>query len=329
MKGVLFSYIILFVVLTLVGLISIQKGMISYYGEKISIETRVDSMNSFYESIIVDCGKALDIISKRAISATISHVAMEGKSLEQANSTLAELALNGTYNGTQEPLMASTILSYWVGKTEDVGKLNGFDTGIVIGDLKIMPYDSWNLLVSVEISINITDQRGVASLNRTVEVDQLTSIEGFEDPIYSLNTLGRVTNIIIRSPYWGNFTQFNGTSWDIDNLKKDIDNSYYSPSVKGASFLDRLEGKLEVQDKYKPQTSSVIGLESFVNKETLINFGIAVDMEKTNIDHLYFSANSHQGRKVLGLESTSFRIDTELCGSQSHADVYGVSSLII
>jgi len=63
--------------------------------------------------------------------------------------------------------------------------------------------------------------------------------------------------------------------------------------------------------------------------ETDLTNRISVDIEKTNVDYLYFSSASHPGRKVSGLETTSFRIDEELCGSQNHTEIYGVSSLLI
>lgn len=329
MKGVLFTFIIVLIALILVAIIALQKGLVSFYGEKLAIEIRVKSMNNLYESMTIDAGKALDIISKRAASVADSFVITTGHTLPQANETLLELMVNGTLNNTPEVLMEESTIIYWENKMVEIGNMNGFDTNISLTNIEIRPYDSWNLLITAELSVNLTDKQGVASLKRNTTVSHLVSVEGLEDPIVPLNTHGRVTNVITRSPYWGNFTQFDGASWNIENLKKDIEKSYYHPSSKGASFLDRLEGKLEVQDKYQSQASGTIGLESFVNKILISSAGVAVDVDKTNIDHLYFSSASHPGRKVSGLETTSFRIDEELDGSQNHSAVYGVSSLLI
>jgi len=99
--------------------------------------------------------------------------------------------------------------------------------------------------------------------------------------------------------------------------------------LKGASFLDRLEGKLEVQTKYQVQTTELIGLESFVDKNYLASYEVAVDWEKTNIDHLYFSLNSYPGQQVKGLDST-FRIDQENCtDDKTHTEIYEVDEILI
>jgi len=330
MKGVMFSFIIVLIALALMSLIAVQKSLVSFYGEKLAIETRVNSMNSLYDSIVTDSGKALGIIAKRAASAADSFVITNGRGLPEANQTLLELIVNGTLNNTAEILMEDTTIVDWKNKMEDVGSLSGFNTNITILELKIMPYDSWNILSTIYLSISLADKNRVASLDRNATVSQPVSIEGLEDPLVPLNTLGRATNVIVRSPYWGNFTQnLGGGNWDIENLKKDIENSYYHPSTKGASFLDRLEGKPEVQSKYRSQTTETIGLESFVNKGYFSAVGISVDIEKTNVDHLYFSGDPHPGKKVRGLETTSFRIDSELCGNQNHTDIYGVSELLV
>ncbi len=412
MKAIFFSTIIVLTALTLVTFIAIQKSLISFYGEKIAVETRVNSMNNFYEGITTDAGKALDIISTRAMSAAISNVIVNGIGLTEANATIKELSLNGSMNGVQEPLMESATFTDWMRKIEEIGILNGFYTNITIQNLEVKPYDSFNILVVAWLGINLTDSQGVASIERNVSINQVVSIEGLEDPTYPLHTNGKGSIIIYRGRYWNNFTQslvsgsggnswFYGKSvvisssnqadiqnvqnknqkilvtdstagieslvnsfggvvsetsvsgitipyisgatnamsiiptdtyilvdsttgkvWYIDNLKNSI--GYYHPSLKGASFLDRLEGKLEVQTKY--QTDQMIGMESLVDKNYLATFGIVVSYDKTNVDHLYFSGSEYISNKVKGFDD-NFRIDEEM-DDKKHSEIYGVADIL-
>jgi len=419
MKGILFSYILLTIALTVVAIIAIQKSLVYFYGEKLAIETRINAMNNFYDTIVEDAPKALDIISKRAISSAVSYVFTNGVGLDQADLRLKELILNGTLNETEEALMKDSTFTVWIRKMEEIGDLNGFKTNITAKKFEVKAYDSFNILIETELQINITDEQGTASLRRNETVNQITSIESFEDPTYPLNTFGKVPpNVITRSSYWGNFTsnpiaatgdnswfygesviilssgnigavsdknqkvlvtdnvagieatvnQFgavvseadivggitisfvdntvaamsilpnntnllvdgnNGKVWLIDNLKRSVEGSYYHPSLKGPSFLDRLEGKLEVQTKYQEQTTELIGLESFVDKNYIASYEVPVDEEKTNVDHLYFSLTSYPGQQVKGLGST-FRIDQELCtDGKSHTEIYEVNEILI
>jgi len=413
MKGVLFTFMIVLIALTLVSLIGIQKTLTSYYREKMIIGTRVKSMNNFYDDIIIDSSKALDIITKESVVIAISRIVTSGEPLEDAVSVLEELILDGTFNGTSEVLMENSTFQSWIERMEGLGILKGFNTNIEFQNLEIQQYDSWNLLASIDIHINISDKQTSASLKRNISLNQLVSVEGFEDPIFPLNTFGRATSIIKKSPYWGNFTQKlitssgslgwfagisvvfpsseqgsiqnvpdkdtkvlviddttgiealansfgglvtesnatgilvpfvhnaanamsllpnntyilvdgnNGNVWNIENLNYSVENSYYYPSKKGATFLERLEGNLE--SVY--QTG--IGLETFVDKSYLINLEVPVSTGKTNVDHLFFSPGLHSGNAVKGL-ANNFRIDDELCtGDLPHSEIYNVSEILI
>ncbi len=111
-----------------------------------------------------------------------------------------------------------------------------------------------------------------------------------------------------------------GKVWYIDNFKEHVDNSYYQSSATGAGYLDRLEGKTTVQSKY--QTNNNIGLESFIDKSK-IPAEIPVDVDRTNIDYLYFSLGPDGNKvKVISTMSNSFRIDV------GHQQNYSVDEII-
>lgn len=415
MKGVLFTLLLVLITLSLASLILLEKELSFYRGEMLGIKIRVESMKRFYDNIVKDSSQALQIISRRAISAAVSYVVSSGEGLDEANETLKELILNGTILNTSEPLMEDATFEDWMGKIENIGEENGFYTNLECKKLEIKPFDSWNLLAEAVLEIKLVDMRGIANLSRNVTIREFVPIDSFEDPIYPLNTQGRVTNIITRTPYFGNFTKLllqasggnnhssglsivvtknsipyvenvsdkilvtdeisgmesyvnqfaglvcecdvgsidipfvenatnamqkisnntfilvdgnEGKVWSLHNFKLHVENSFYTQSLKGASFLDRLEGKLEVQEKYAMLSDNLIGLESFVNKELIAMNGIPIDIEKTSIDHLYFSEESHPGRKIKGMEDY-LRIDEELCTfNLSHAEIYQVDEIL-
>ena len=115
-----------------------------------------------------------------------------------------------------------------------------------------------------------------------------------------------------------------GKIWDIENLMEHYRQGYYSPSMLGPSFLDRLEGKLFQQDKYK--TERVSGIESFVDKDYFDSIEIATE-DDTNIDYLYFNSTRFTSKKVKGMPE-SFLIDNQPAKSGNHQQYYGVSSLL-
>ena len=414
-KGIMFSLLTLAVIIPVLAIILVQQITISSYREKVTTEIRLKELLDTYESITQDLDKSVEIVAPRAISACVNFVINNGTPLSSATDTIEELMIYGTLNSNSEELMEGNTLPVWINKIKNVTSLRGFITDIQLVDVEVKPYDSWNLEIDVNLTINITEENGLASICRNFSMTNLVSIENFEDPLFTLKTFGRGSSIIQRSPYEGNYTVMltsgNGTNgwfygqtvvttnesadavenkdqkvlvvdsvkgitqlnsfgaivcscdvpsdvtvtyveyasisaipnstnvlvdgdegkvWYIDNLIDDIQNSFYHSSEVGASFLDRLEGEIEVQDKYKNLSKNTIGLEFFIDKTYISNLGLSVDLEKTNVDHLYFSEDSHHGKRVKGLEDTAFRIDEEFCtNNRTHAEIYGVDELLI
>jgi len=206
-KGIMFSVVLFFLAITLVGLIAIQRSLVSYRRERIHIEMRIKSLNNMYDSLIRDAGSTLETSLRRAMNAAFNNVSAEGVGLSKANETLRELVMDGKFNGDVEELMENATFPYWVEKIAQVGILKGFYIDITYYELEVKPYDSFNLLAQIEMDINITDINEVAALNRSILLKKLVSVEGLEDPLYPLYTGGFTTNTIEMSPHIGNYTQ--------------------------------------------------------------------------------------------------------------------------
>ncbi len=207
-KGIMFSIIIFFLGVTLVGLITFQRSLISSGREKIYIEMRIDAINNHYDSVIRDLGKTIESITQRAIIVCINNISLDFVPLKEADVTIKELIINGTLDGKEVYLMKNATVEYWTKKIVDVSTLRGFDvdidTGMINRTLTIKPYNSFYLLVEADMEINITDIQGVSALNRTIRISKTVSIEGLEDPLYIFQGLPK--NYVWESPYVGNYT---------------------------------------------------------------------------------------------------------------------------
>ncbi|MEM5869804.1 MAG: hypothetical protein QXR09_01405 [Candidatus Aenigmatarchaeota archaeon] len=318
MKGIFFSSMIIFLITCLFIFFSIQRSMLSFYSSQRAIENRVEAMIKFYESVVYDSRKSMEITAQRATCSAINYVVTTGSPLQSSNETIAELILQGTINSEPQGLMEASTVKDWEDSIEYLGTLQGFRTSVDIRDLLIEPEDSYHLSISYTIFVELYDDNIKTNLTKNSREKIIMSIENMEDPLYPLNTLGRIVNIIRPSPHWLNYS-----SEDTSNLKDDLENSYYHPSLYGASFLDRLEGKFFVQEKYfKPNP---IGLESFVNKDKILSAGLPIDAYATNIDYLYFSKSGVDAYSISGMPS-NFRLDNETSlEGKTHLQIYNVT----
>ncbi|MFH1473952.1 MAG: hypothetical protein ABIE55_03595 [Candidatus Aenigmatarchaeota archaeon] len=106
--------------------------------------------------------------------------------------------------------------------------------------------------------------------------------------------------------------------WDLGNLTSDIVNGFYHNSSVGASFLDRLEGKITLSPEY------VYGLETFVYLPDLTAASVSVNTLASCVDYNYW--NDIVGSEIRNSNYnpvyTWFKIDTQ------NAIGYGINDLI-
>jgi hypothetical protein len=318
MKGIFFSMILIFVIILLLMVISIQRTLTSFYFSQRSVENRIDTMLGFYDSIVFDSKKSLEIIGRRAISAAINYIITNGQPLFSSNTTITELITNGTIYGIPQGLMVGSTIKDWQDTIKYIGSSQGFGTDVLIKDISVQPESSFYLSISYSISVNISDTITQTNISKTSKQSLLFNVENFEDPLYPLSTYGRMVNVIRKSPHWNNYS-----SSDLTNLKDDLSNSYYHPSLYGASFLDRLEGKYFVQDKYSKPIP--VGLESFVSKDEILSVGLPINISASNIDYFYFSGSEVLAYNISGMPA-NFRLDNETTiEGKAHLQIYNVT----
>jgi len=317
MKGVFLSIALIFVTFLMLSLILLRQFSLLQFSTLSGLEIRANSMTILTESILKDSEKAVKIISKRAANAAINYVILNGMGLNNSNETILELMVNGTINNVSQPLMENSTLKNWKAKMIEIAKDRGFNLNLDFIEIFIFQEDSFNFGIKYKLLIDMKDTKANISFKKVFERTVFQNIENLEDPLYPLNTFGRVTNYFRLSPHWMNYTE-------ISKLQDDHNNSYYHPSLNGASFLDRLEGKLFVQDKYRIN-QNYIGLESFINKNKLLSAGLSININKTNIDYLYFSNYNVTSYKILGMPE-DFRLDNETTVfNLTHLEVYNAT----
>jgi hypothetical protein len=318
MKGILFSLIIFFIAIFLAIFLLTQRSSVSFYSTQKALENRIESMLSLVKNTFDDSERAVEIIGRRACVAAINYVVINGTPLSSANETIVELMVNGTLNSTPRPLMEYATIKDWSNTLEYLIEAQGFDAEIEISNLTVSPFDSFNLQLDYTIKVKISDLRTRTNITKLERKSVILNIEYLEDPLYPLNTYGRVVNTIVKSPHWLNYS-----SIDTKNLQDDLNNSYYHPSLYGASFLDRLEGKYFVQEKYRKENP--IGLESFVNKDKILTSGLPINYNQTNIDYLYFSNANVAAYKIVRMPD-NFRLDNETSiNGLGHLQIYNVT----
>lgn len=267
-----------------------------------SIETRIITMNNFIKDIEQDLQKGVYIASFRAFLSMTQYIASNGTFISNVEGTFSELFLNGTINSQEVSLMTDSTFTDWVNKIQQEADKVDIIVSFTVNDAAISQEEPWSIIVSTNMDMEVRDNKQTSSWSINKDVSTNLSITGLEDPLYVVNSYGRVSNTIRASP----FEHFViGSS--IDNLLEQINKSYYISTNMSPTYLMRLEGDL---------SSSEIGIESLVNLQEFIDQSLTIK-GRSAVDYIYFGDQITVNHRINGTPSW-FKLDSE------HLSVYEV-----
>jgi len=311
-KAIFFTFVAILLLSTLVLSFSIYSRY-RLRTKALVMETRINAMNSFIKDLDKDIDRGCFIASYRAMLSMVEHVSSSGAFIDNVSIRFEELFLNGTLYSDQQDLMVDSTFNDWEDKMKEQGDKINLNLNFTFNSLEINHTDPWNIGVYLGVSLYASDVTGIASWNMSKSIETTVPIEGFEDPTYAANTLGKVLNKINKTP----FTDFVIAN-DTTNLLIHAENSYYVEWTTAPSFLMRLEGNLN---------ASPYGIESLINLDELKQEKIGTE-KRSVVDHIYWSNKSVLSYKIKDMPAW-FRMDDEYNSEagMTHLELYEVEDL--
>ena len=259
-------------------------------------ETRIYSMNNFIYDVEKDVERGIYISGFRALMSMEQYITDRGVFLYDTDSCFKEAFLNGTINNSQMGLMNESTFINWTQRIKEQAIKLDIITDFSIDQIIIYQENPWAVNIAANITLNIEDVKKTASWQRPLYITTNISIQEFEDPLYVINSYGRVTNTIIKTT----ITDFIGPNNETTNLKIHVNNSYYLSSNTAPSFLMRLEGNL---------SNSSYGIESLVNLEEFQTQEVPT-RERSVVDYIYFGDQTTTNYNIKDMPSW-FKLDGE------------------
>ena len=259
-------------------------------------EIRVYSMNSFIDDVEKDMERGLYISGFRALMSMGQYITNNGTFLYDVDSCFKEAFLNGSINNSQMGLMNESTFINWTQRIKEQAVKLDIMVDFDIHDVIIYQKNPWTANVDVNVTLSVEDIKKTASWQRPLYITTNISIQGLEDPLYVINSYGRVTNTIIKT----NITDFIGPNNETTNLKTHVNNSYYIESNTAPSFLMRLEGNL---------SDSPYGIESLVNLEEFQAQEVPL-RDRSVVDYIYFGDQTTTNYNIKYMQSW-FKLDEE------------------
>jgi hypothetical protein len=302
-RGVFFTIM----VIVLLSLFFISATLYEGINQQKETRKRVETMNSFLFSLEKDLERQLYIGTFRSIFVIEDKIVQTGIYVPNTTAAVQETFLSGTLYGESEPLMSGATFADMSQSLRERTEKIGANTTIYNPTISVTQDDPWHVKTTLTMQLELKDDSGLASWNKTEVITTYVDVQNFEDPLYVVNTQGLVTNKINKT-----LLEPLVTGSNVANLSAHATGSYYYASTIAPSFISRLEGSTAAS----PQ-----GIESFVNLNRLASQGITLQ-DKTVIDYIYFSTQNPTSYRIVNMPSW-VKID------QPHLAVYGVQNLTL
>ena len=158
-----------------------------------------DQLHEVEKGLENDFEQAMTISGKRAFLAATDYVIREGEPLDDSELRLQELLTQGTIYGEFVFVMNNNTIQDWVDKISSLEF--GFDVDIDYTTPLVTDLDGMNAKLTTTLEINVSDHSNIAKISKYVIKEVVIPLEGVEDPIFPLNTLGFVPRAIRDYPY--------------------------------------------------------------------------------------------------------------------------------
>ncbi|RMD45902.1 hypothetical protein D6829_00950 [Candidatus Pacearchaeota archaeon] len=302
----------IFFTLTAIALLSlalISFSILSISKQRHSISKRVETLNSFVHSLEEDMKRKLYISGFRIIFLFEKRIVRSGAYISDAENASREAFFQGTIDGSadndEQVLLDGVKFSDIKNDVLSLGRKLNLEVSLENPSLEVYQKNPWFVHLKLTTNFSARDINGLASWNKTLITEADVPVIGFEDPLYVLNTNGKVFQKINRTPYK---PLVSGS--DVTNLTNHVNGGFYIASNKSPSFLNRLEGNFSWND---------FGIESLVNIPLLSSLGIEV-YDKSVVDSVYFSNSNPTSHNIQGMPPW-FKIDDD------HLEIYNLTGL--
>ena len=286
------------IAILLIGLTFISFQVFSVVEQRQETNARISTMESFLFSIEENLQRQVFISGFRAIFLAENEIITKGQYITNTNNFFQEAFFNGTINGVEQDILLGATYNELIDSINQ--KADKINVNITLSNpiLTISQVDPWNVKLTLTTNFTMQDQSNLARWEKQQVITSYIPIEGFLDPIYTLNSNRLVLNKIKRTPY-SSFVQGS----DVSNLLNHTTNSYYINSTTAPSFLNRLEGNLNANQN---------GIESLVYLPELSAQNIQTQ-DKSVVDYIYFSSVNPASSTINGMPSW-FKVDNAHLG---------------
>lgn len=192
-KGFIYTLFVMAVLLSLSLFILVQEDHTG--AGTIAEKIRGDEVGFFVRGAQDDVGRGVLISGRKALVSIVSDEVNLGRGFPDANESILELMINGTFGGENSTIMENSTILAWEESIRQIGRGRNIDINISTKNIRISP-SAFEVLAAGNTTLTAYDPLTRIRYNRTFFLQQAVSIEGLEDPYVTVKSLGAVKNTV-------------------------------------------------------------------------------------------------------------------------------------
>ena len=247
-----------------------------------AIQSRIYTLDNFLKDVERDMDRALYIATFRSITGFVDEIAGTGVYVDDVDARITNAVLDATYKNGTLAIVQNATLRDWRDRAQAQADNLGIELNITFGGVSISHNTPWSVVAKANSTISVVDKSDLASFIVDYTSNAEVGVLGFEDPLYIVNSLGKITNNITQTIY-----VFSGNGDEDNEIEEEelLDHSkkgYYIAHSDAPNYLMRLEGDLG------PSSN---GIESLVYLQKFLDNDLSIK-QRTIVDYLYFGNQS-------------------------------------
>src|SRR3989338_9903066 len=157
-----------------------------------TIGTRIETVNFFIKDVEKDLNKGIYITTFRTLLSFGQFISTNGTYISNVNEKFKESFINGTISQQPLSLMKDSTFTDWANRISAEADKIDIKFNFTVNSIRLNHSDPWTVEAGINITLDIRDKRNTSYWIRERYLTQKISIEGFEDPLYVINSNGRV-----------------------------------------------------------------------------------------------------------------------------------------
>ena len=264
-KGYIYTVFVLVIVMSLITMVEMRSGYQSTL--ETSSKVRGELMLSVTNDVYDDLSRGSYIATKRAMFSLVDLAVTNGTFINNTQSAIMNVSINGRYNGTFQSLMLNTTIDDWIVSISYILGQMGVNNSVSLMNYTLVQVEPYKFELTTVYDVNIYDPISKISVKKNSTQRVLVDYEYFEDPLNTVKSNLLFSTSVIPCNLTGTYgkalaNKTSALNWTAGKVFKSLDQA----GIAGLTSSQKSEKILVTENISKFALSDVNGFKGVISE---------------------------------------------------------------